>query len=237
VHVLITRPQADAEALARALEARGHQALIAPLLTIEPIPEAVPDLEGVQAIVLTSAHAVPALAGTDPGRPVFVVGEATARAARAAGCADVRPADGDSASLARLIIGQCRPAGGAILHLAGTEVRPGLAEALGAAGFGFRRQAVYRALAATRLAPPVIEAIRTGAIDAVLLFSPRSAAVLVELIARHDLGGCLGQTEAICLSAAVAAACRCLSWKALRIATHPEVEVVLRQLEGGEGRC
>ncbi len=237
MQVLITRPQADAEALARMLEARGHSALIAPVLTIEPIPAAVPDLEGVQAIVLTSANAVPALVGTDPGRPVFVVGEATARSARAAGVGDVRPAAGNAASLARAIIGQCRPTGGALLHLAGTEVRPGLAEALGAAGFELRRQAVYRAVAAKSLAPAVIAAIRSGAIDAVLLFSPRSAALLGDLIARHDLAGCLGRTEAICLSPAVAAACRQLSWKALRIATHPEVEMVLRQLEGGEGRC
>jgi uroporphyrinogen-III synthase len=237
VQVLITRPLADAEELARALEVRGHRALIAPVLTIEPIPDAVPDLEGVQALVLTSANAVPALAGTDPGRPVFAVGEATAQAARAAGCSDVRPAAGDAASLARLISADCRPEGGALLHLAGTEVRPGLAEALAAAGFELRRQAVYRAVAATRLPAPVIEAIRRRAVDAVLLFSPRSAAIFVDLIVRHDLAGCLGRTEAVCLSAAVAAPCGRLSWARLRVATRPEVEMLLRQLEGGAGRC
>ena len=165
------------------------RALIGPVLTVEPIPDAVPDLTGVQALVLTSANAVPALAATDPGRPVFVIGAATARAARAAGCRDVRPAAGDGASLARLIIEQCRPERDALLHLAGTEVRPELAEALAAAGFELRRQAVYRVVAADRLAAPVVEAIRARAIDAVLLFSPRSAATFVELIARHDLAG------------------------------------------------
>jgi len=237
VQVLITRPRADAEKLTRALEVRGHRALIAPVLTIEPIPDALPDLKDIQALVLTSANAVPALAGIDPGRPVFAVGEATARAARAAGCGDVRPAAGDAASLARLISAACRPEDGALLHLAGTEVRPGLAEALAAAGFELRRQAVYRALAASRLPPAVIAAIRSGAIDAVLLFSPRSAALFVDLIVRHDLAGCLGKTEAICLSAAVAAPCGRLSWARLRVAAQPKVEMLLRQLEGREGRC
>ncbi len=237
MRVLITRPRADAEALARALEARGHDALVEPLLTILPIPDAVPDFAGVQAILLTSANALPALGGTDPGRPVFVVGEASARAARAAGCGDVRAAGGDGASLARLIIAQCRPADGALLHLAGTEVRPGLAEPLLAAGFGFRRQAVYRAVAATALSQPVIAALEARLVDAVLLFSPRSAAIFVDLIARHDLSDRLGQTEAICLSAAVAGPCRRLSWAAVRIAAHPEVEGLLRQLEGRERRC
>ena len=232
MRVLITRPRADAGTLAQALEMRGHQVLIEPLLTILPIAGAVPDLAGVQAILLTSAHAVPALAGADPGRPVFAVGEASARAARAAGCGDVRAAGGDALSLARLIIAQCRPADGALLHLAGTDVRPGLAEALLAAGFGFRRQAVYRAVAAVALSQPTIAALRARAIDAVLLFSPRSAAIFADLIAGHDLSGWLGQTEAICLSDAVAAACHRLSWAAVRIAAQPEVEALLRQLEG-----
>lgn len=235
--VLITRPRAEAEALAKALEERGHQTLIEPLLTIEPIPGAGADLAGVQAIVLTSAHAVPGLAGTDPGRPVFVVGEATARAARAAGCADVRAAGGDAARLARLIIRECRPDGGALLHLAGAVVRPGLAETLGAVGFDVRRRAVYRAVASTSLSQPVAEEFRRRAIAAVLLFSPRSAAILIDLLARHDLTECLGETRAICLSAAVAAACRRLRWAEVRSAAHPRVEMLLRQLEGPGGRC
>jgi uroporphyrinogen-III synthase len=207
------------------------------VLTIERVPAAVPDLEGVQALVLTSANAVPALAGADPGRPIFAVGEATARAARAAGRPDVRVAVGDAARLAQLIIDECRPEAGALLHLAGSEVRPGLAEALGAAGFELRRLTVYRALAAGELPPPVIDAIRSRTVDFVLLFSPRSAAIFVELIARHDLADSLGRTEAICLSAAVAAPCARLRWARLRIAAQPQIEMLLRQLEGREGRC
>ena len=237
MRLLITRPRADAEKLAQALETRGHDVRVEPLLTIRPIPGAVPDLAGVQAILLTSANALPALASADPGRPVFAVGEASARAARAAGCGDVRAAGGDGASLARLIIAQCRPADGALLHLAGTEVRPGLAEALRAAGFAVRRQAVYRAVAATALSQPVIAAIGARAIDAVLLFSPRSAAIFADLIDGHGLSDCLRQTEAICLSDAVAAACRRLSWATVRVAAHPAVEAILRQLEGRGRRC
>ena len=237
MRVLITRPRADAEQLARRLEARGHDVLVAPMLTIEPIAGAMPDLGGIQALVLTSAKAVPALAGGDPGRPVFVVGEATARAARAAGCRDVRTGAGDAARLARLILGQCRPDGGALLHLAGAEVRPELAEILGAAGFEVRRRAVYRAVAADRLPARAVVAIRGRAVDAVLLFSARSAAIFADLVARHGLAGCLGRSEAICLSAAVAAACGRLSWARLRVATQPTVDMILRQLEGSERRC
>ena len=151
MHVLITRPHADAAVLAQELAARGHQVMVEPLLTIEPLPDAVPALDGVQALLLTSANAAPALRGTNPRLPVFVVGEATARAAREHGCEQVHVAAGDAASLARLIIARCRPSEGRLLHLCGAEVRPGLAEALEAAGFALQRQVVYRAVAASSL--------------------------------------------------------------------------------------
>jgi uroporphyrinogen-III synthase len=232
VLVLITRPRAAALALARELEGRGHEALIEPLLTIEPIAGVVPNLAGVQAIVLTSGHALAALGGSDPGRPVFVVGEATAAAARRAGCRDVRTGGGDAGQLARLIARKCRPAAGPLLHLSGTEVRPELAEGLAQAGFALRRQAVYRARAAERLSPAALTALRGGGVGAVLLFSPRSAEILVRLLAAYGLTGCLGRTEAICLSRAVSDRCRELPWKALRVAARPEVSAMVGQLEG-----
>ncbi len=232
--VLITRPRAAALTLARDLEARGHDVLVEPLLTIEPIAGVAPDPAGVQAIVLTSAHAVAALAAIDPRLPVFAVGAATAAAVRRTGRGDVRSGDGDARRLARMIARQCRPEAGALLHLSGTEVRPELAEALAAAGFALRRQAVYRALAAERLSPAAAAAVRGRKVGAVLLFSPRSAAILAELLTAEGLAACLEQTEAICLSAAVAHACRQLRWKALRVADRPQVADLVGQLEGHE---
>jgi uroporphyrinogen-III synthase len=237
VHVLITRPRAEAAVLAQELEARGHEVLVEPLLTIAPVADVIPALDDVQAILLTSANAVPALRGTNPRLPVFVVGEATARAAREHGCEQVHVAAGDATSLARLVVARCRPSEGTLLHLCGAEVRPGLADLLEAAGFALRRQVVYRALAASSLSAQAIVAIRRRAIDAVLLFSPRTASVLVGFLTGHELADCLGRTEAICLSAAVAEPCRGLRWKAVRIAARPEVGSLLGQLEGGGRRC
>ena len=237
MRVLITRPRPNAVALAQELEARGHEVMIEPLLTIVPLADVVPALDGVQAILLTSANAVPALRGTNPRLPVFVVGEATARAAREHRCEEVHVAAGDAGSLAHLIVARCRPGEGTLLHLSGAEVRRGLAEPLEAAGFAVRREVVYRAVAASSLSTQAIAAIGTQTLDAVLLFSPRTASVLVSLLAGHGLCGCLGRTEAVCLSEAVAEPCRGLRWKAVRIAARPEVESLLGQLEGGGRRC
>jgi uroporphyrinogen-III synthase len=231
VRLLITRPAAAARALARELEASGHETLIEPLLSIQPIEGVTPDLEGVQAIVLTSANAVPALDRPAKALPVFTVGDATAAAARAAGCARVMAAAGDATSLAGLIAAQLRPGDGALLHLAGTEVRPGLDRLLGAAGFRVRRQEVYRACPATHLSAATLASLRDRALDAVLLFSPRTAATFVRLIQDHQLQASLEKTEAICLSAAVAKACSDLPWTAVRIAARSAEDAMVQLLD------
>src|SRR5690606_40522173 len=140
--------------------------LIEPLLAIEPVGGPAPDLAGVQAVVLTSINAVPALDVPAKALPVFAVGDATAAAAREAGCAVVVSARGAATDLARLIVARCRPEDGALLHLSGEEVRPALAEALTAARLDLRRPPVYRAGAAHALAPAPLEALAPRQVDA-----------------------------------------------------------------------
>ena len=234
LRVLITRPVAAAQALADLIEARGHDVVVEPLLTIEPLPVAL-ELGGIQAIALTSANAAPAL-GAVRHQPVFAVGAASAAAARAAGCTRVESADGDALSLARRIVASCRPDGGAILHLCGTEVRKGLAEALREAGFHVLRQAVYRARPAQALSAPTRAALREG-IGAVLLFSPRTALIFAELVVRHGLERCLSATDAYCLSAEVAESCRRLAWRCVRIAARPDQDALVDLLEAADRRC
>ena len=237
MRVLITRPRARAENLARLLEQRGDTTLLEPLLRIEPIAGVTPQLDGVQAIVLTSAHAVAALSAQARRLPIFAVGEATAAAARGAGCHDVVSAGGSGSDLAAVIVARCRPDRGALLHLSGEQVREGLAEELAAAGFALRRQAVYRAVTAEALTPPTVEALAARQVDAVLLFSPRTARTFVELIGKHGLRDRLSGTAAICLSAAVAQPCRELLWRAIYSAARPEQAALLEALEAARRRC
>ena len=190
-----------------------------------------------QALVLTSANAAPALSAPARQLPVFAVGDATARAAERAGCGEVMSAQGAGADLARLIARRCRPEHGALLHLSGENVRPGLAEELAAAGFDLRRRMVYRAVAASALSPATVEALARRQVEAVLLFSPRSARTFVALIARHGLHNGLAAAAAICLSAAVAQPCRELIWRAVYQAAAPDLGALLQALEAARRRC
>lgn len=229
--VLVTRPREQAATTARLLETMGHRVLIDPVLEIRPVPLPAFELAGVAAVALTSANAAHALAGIDAALPVYAVGGATAAAARANGAGRLRVAGGDGAALVELIVRQLTPSAGAILHLAGAEVREELAEALADAGFTYRRATVYAAMPADGLADATRDALAAGRLDAVLLFSPRSAALWAGLVREAGLAGAVRRIVAVCLSEAVAAALAPLAFKEVRIAAARDQKALLRCLE------
>src|SRR6202007_975627 len=108
---LVTRPREEAENLMAALASRTIEALVEPLMEIHwQAPEAL-DMDGVQAILCTSANGVRALARVSGERrvPLLAVGDATAARARAEGFDRVESAAGDVGDLARLAAAQLRP--------------------------------------------------------------------------------------------------------------------------------
>ena len=82
--ILVTRPTLDGEETARLLALRGHEALPAPLLTTQFLDGPEVMLEGVQAILATSANGMRALARRTSRRDmvVFAVGPQTAAEAQ-----------------------------------------------------------------------------------------------------------------------------------------------------------
>ena len=84
MRVLVTRPKDDAAPLMTELKARGIDAVLAPLLTINFFDGSLLDLSGVQALLMSSANGVRAFAGRSGNRalPLVAVGDATARVAK-----------------------------------------------------------------------------------------------------------------------------------------------------------
>ena len=231
MRVLITRPEPQATATAALLEARGHEAHKAPVARIEPVDAALPAPGDVDVVLLTSANGARAL-GRYAALPVYTVGSATSRAARAAGATVVHSARGDWHSLARLLGSADGPAPGArLLHLAGAEVRGDLAGAARAMGFGFERRVVYAARPVPWLAPLTITLLEGHALDAVAFFSPAHAATWRKQIGRAAMEPGLFPLVAITLSEAVAAPLGGLPWRAVRVAATPEVAALIDRLE------
>src|SRR5271168_4426882 len=184
---LVTRPEEDARPLAEALRTRGVAVVIEPLLAIRPLPEAAEgltqDLAGVQALLFTSANGARAFAALSPRRDIGVlaVGDATATAARGLGFAAVESASGDVQDLARLATQCLKPAGGPLFHGAGSAVAGDLAQLLAASGFELRRRMLYESRPAEAFTAEALAALKQGAVDLVLLFSPRTAASFTQL--------------------------------------------------------
>ncbi|MEZ5955615.1 MAG: uroporphyrinogen-III synthase [Hyphomonadaceae bacterium] len=224
LRVAITRAQPEADRTAERVRARGHEPVVAPLITIVPCGYDT-NTESAQAIIFTSSNGVRAFPDAHGARDrtVLTVGNVTAAAAREAGFTDVRSADGDVRSLAALVKRQLDPAKGKLIHIAGDHVAGDLGGELRAAGFSIERRLAYASVAAG----PLPTALRAP-LDIVLFHSPRAAERFIELGAPNAANLTAG-----CMSAAIAAAAGKTAWKLLITAPHPREDDLLMATLGG----
>ena len=219
--VLVTRPIEAGRRSAARLAGCGHRAILAPVLALEPTGTPPPP-GPFDAVILTSANAVAALGDEQRTLPAFAVGSRTAAAARAAGACRVTVADGDGAALAALVAGHLAP-GARLLHPTGRDRKPEPAASLRVCGFGVEVWEVYAATPASHLPAQAAEALREGRVGAVLHYSQRSAAALLDVASREGCFHALRTLRHLCLSEDVAAP--------LRAAAMPQVEVAPRPRE------
>lgn len=193
----------------------GFDPLVAPLLSIRPIPQSAPDLTGVAGLAFTSGNGVAAFAAltSDRSRPVFTVGDTTAEAARAAGFVQVTSAGGDLERLAALLLTQVAGAGRFLVP--GAREPAGDLPALVRGHIEARALAVYEAVEAVAAAP--------DAFDAVLIHSARAGRALAKL------GPFAGQA-AVALSPAAAEPLGDRSGLDIRLAARPDETALIESL-------
>lgn len=232
MRVLVCRALADGASTARALTALGHEPILAPVLTIVPVPVAVPATP-LDALLLTSAHGLAGLGEADAGslslRPAYAVGGQTAAALRGRGFADVRIGTGNGAALVDLLR-LTLPAPARLLYLAGRVHKPALPEALTRGGYGVVTLASYDAREVDAWPDAVVSRLRTGAIDACLHFSRRSAALALAMSRRADASVSFGRLRHLCLSADVASPLLESGCSTLLIADRPDEASLLQAL-------
>ncbi len=220
--VWVTRARPGADRTAERLRAMGLDPVVQPLLTVQPLFPALPDLDRFGALVFTSLNGVAAFAALTPRRdhPVFAVGDATAQAARDVGFTDIRSAAGDLEDLTRLL---AEAAPGPLLALAAETPAGDMIQSLRRAG---GRQSVEILT--------VYRTVQTGApaptpIDAVLIHSPRAA---VELTAHADLSA---DVVIACISPAAAAPLQAVG-RACAVSPRPNETDLLATLQAALGK-
>jgi uroporphyrinogen-III synthase len=232
MRILVTRPKDDAKETAARLRARGHTVLVAPLIEIRFADGPEISLEGVQAVLATSSNGVCALARRTHRRdvPLFAVGAQTAQAAREAGFSTVRSADGDARALAAATVAWAKPNAGTLLHVAGAETKGELAELLRSARFEVRTEMLYDAVGVNELSADALMALKAGALDTVLLFSPRSARIFSDCVVKAGMADRCATLTALCISPATAVALTALPFRSVHVAKRPDQEALLALL-------
>jgi uroporphyrinogen-III synthase len=235
MRILITRPEIDAAPLAKALEARGHVAVIMPLLDIRFRDFGI-NPSCYRGVLATSANGVRALERCNSFEniktlPLYAVGPASAAEARRAGFAHVETAGGDVVRLGEHVRTHLEAEGAPLLHVSGKAAAGDLQGLLG--GFGFRVERIigYEAKKARGFTPQVLQMLQEGDINAVLLYSPRTAVIFSDLVRQSGLDEALGHVRFFCLSDAVGAKLARISAKAVLVAQSPDQDALLDLVE------
>ena len=181
--VLVTRPEPGAARTAKALQAAGLEPIILPFTEIipKPVPGSVArDAGTCDVVAVTSANALvhtpPNLIAALAGKPVFAVGDATAKAARDQGLTNVQSANGAADQLAVLISAATSP-GARIAYLCG-QVRMGeLENELASAGYDPLLIATYDVQKVSCLTDEFAEMLAADHPDAIIFHSGVSAAI------------------------------------------------------------
>jgi uroporphyrinogen-III synthase len=238
--VLLTRPSPDNEASSEVLRARGFEVLLAPMLRFEPAPFTDDADADYQAVIVTSANALRAIAGVLAQSslrklPLFAVGEHTASVARDIGFAKVVTAKGDAAALRDCVLERVRAKElkkkRPLLYLAGADLSRDLASELGKHGLEVATQATYRMAAVASLPRAVCDAFARDEIEAVLHYSRRSAAAFLEAVRNEGIEISALSVPQCCISANVAAVLHEAGAAQVKVAASPDEKALFEALE------
>lgn len=235
MRLLVTRPEEDVSELAAKLQAAGHDVLISPLLSIEIDPTVPLTREPVQALLVTSANGLRALAARPDlaawlSVPLCAVGMTTGTLAQELGFRDVYVAGGDVEALTELVCRELDPGAGPLIHVAGTVVAGAMKDVLTERGYQVQRVTLYNARAADRFRPEAADALQAGEVDGVLLYSRRTAQIFTDLVCQAGLSDRLASVTAYCLSANAAAPLEALCIQEVKIAAQPNEAQLLSLL-------
>ncbi|MFD1695934.1 uroporphyrinogen-III synthase [Roseibium aestuarii] len=207
---LVTRPDPEGTATAERLRALGHEVLCAPVMREDrlALPDGL-DPRGWTTLAVTSARVAVILASLPVFEnlrmlPAYAVGDRTAEALRATGFQTVRSASGAGADLAALIA-DAQP-GARVVYPAAQDRAFDLSGALQALGVTCDTFDLYRMVPADALAPDILDALRAGQVDRILLYSRRTAEIFVDLLKQASALELLRNQHVVALSETVAAA-------------------------------
>lgn len=228
--MLVTRPEPDASETVARLGAIGITGIPAPMLEHQTLRGSLPDADGFAAIAVTSANALRALRergvlNSYLKLPLYAVGGRTAAVAKALGFTNVTHAQGGFSALAELLAHSKLK--GPIFYPSARELAGDLAKSLAPYGRMVITAEVYAMNPVEAMPLRAAGELATGAIDAVLLYSRRTAETFVKLADAHIDKLERRQLGMLCLSEAVAAPLVDAHFVRVSLAEQPSEEAMM----------
>ena len=233
---LIIRPQPDADRDVGWLNRYGVPALASPVMIGAPVssPSLAHDLgnpANFTGIIFTSRHAVDAVtkvadAAAWTPKLAFVVGSATAAAAKQAGFKNIIIGSGGGAGLVEPIrqaladINRAKPQKANLLWPSALEISFDMVAAMRRHDIAVQHLPAYQMTANANLAPSVCAALAKNCITAVVAMSPRSIQILLENMDAAGLRSAQNKIDLIAGSDAIATAAGD-GWNHIYEARHP----------------
>jgi uroporphyrinogen-III synthase len=211
-----------------------------PVMRAEQLSFDLPDTPPFQAIILTSRHAVAAIAGIDAiasigkmgtlatlrSSPVYAVGRRTALAARQAGFDHVITGPGDGNALVPLMVANLNPNAGGILWPSANIISFDIANRLTDFGFSVQQIPVYEMVATSHISSNLQFRLATCSSAAVVAMSARSIKLFSQMLNISQFAGHRERITVIASSKAIATAAGS-GWADIIVAKAPRRSRVL----------
>ena len=227
-HILVTRPAGREKVTMKKLAEKALTATHCSVTVIEGQAFTIP--QDVAAYIVTSVNGVKygLQKMPDKTRPVFAVGTATAKTAKAEGFSAVISGTGSGKDLLTLIPRHFSPRDGKITHLSGMQIAVDFSVELASLGYEANRLIAYKVVPQP-IEGAALEALKTGKVTDVLFYSAYALTIFEKELELHALQDTVEQMRALVLSHRIGEAAQ-MRWKQIMVADTPAEHDLLKLL-------
>ena len=215
MHIVITRPVEDSLKIITDLKLSGHMLTHLPVIKVEKLQMKKINFKNYDSVIFTSANAIKFLniEKFNDNIKCFCVGNFTEGVAKKAGFFNTYSSEGSVASLKELIVRTIESKSEKILYLSSEFISKNLDKDLIQEGYIVERISNYTTLPVREINEKTLSFLRKNPIDAIFIYSSKSAKNLLDLINKYSLLNIVTQCNLMCISEKVSLILKQIKWK------------------------
>ncbi|AAZ68581.1 uroporphyrinogen-III synthase [Ehrlichia canis] len=222
--LLVTRPEKDSIKIKESLNKLGFNVYIEPMFSIKYLTAKI-TLKDFDLIICTSQHSIIALSKITKNRDITIitVGNNTMHIAQELGFTFVKSLNGNINDVVSYLQNYSKSN---ILYIRGKEVTYNLKKTFNHYK-NFQEIILYNTIDRTHFSKCCYSAFLGNKISGVLLYSSRTAEILIELIKKYNIQDKISNITAYTMSNKIANTAKNVHWKTIKISDQPTNESLL----------